>query len=131
MTLATDGVGTQQSSLPEELILMPLNEESDYFRQIAGGDLNCAVAGATLAELSLQSRIVTDMESLFLLDETETGDPALDPILKEIAAESVQHNDRYFRLPALSVAAPDTPVSVSAHTRVSARGGWNFNWSST
>ena len=36
MTLATDGVGTQQLNLPEELILMLLNEESGYFRQIAG-----------------------------------------------------------------------------------------------
>ena len=95
MTLATDGVGTQQLNLPEELILMLLNEESGYFRQIAGWDLKCAVAGAALAELSFVSRIVTDMESLFLLDETETGDHALDPILKEIAAATGQHIDRY------------------------------------
>ena len=33
--------------------------------------------------------------------------------------------------PAMSITAPDTPLSASAHTRVSARGGWNFNWSST
>ena len=32
MTLATEAVGTQQLSLPEELILMLLNEESGYFR---------------------------------------------------------------------------------------------------
>lgn len=95
MTLATEDVGTQQLSLPEELILMLLNEEIGYFRQIAGWDLNCAVAGAALAELSLQSRIDTDMESLFLLVDSETGDPALDPILKEIAAEPGQRNAQY------------------------------------
>ena len=96
MTLATEAVGTQQLSLPEELILMLLNEESGYFRQIAGWDLNYAVAGAALAELSLLSRIDTDMESLFLLDDSETGDPALDPILKEIAAERIQRNAQYW-----------------------------------
>ena len=36
------------------------------------------------------------MESLFLLDRTETGDPCLDPILKEIAAEPVQRNAQYW-----------------------------------
>ena len=58
--------------------------------------MNCAVVGAVLAELSLISRIDTDLESLFLLDETETGDPALDPVLKEIAAELVQRNAQYW-----------------------------------
>ena len=76
---------TQKLSLPEELILMLLNEDNGYFHQVPGWDLNCAIAGAVLAELSLLSRIDTDMESLFLVDKTETGDPALDPILKEIA----------------------------------------------
>ena len=51
---------------------------------------------AALAELSLQSRIDTDMESLFLLDETATGDRALDPILAEIAAHKGQQNARYW-----------------------------------
>ena len=83
-------------SLPEELVLMLLNEENGYFHQVPGWDLNCAVTGAVLAELSLRSRIDTDMESLFLLDRTETGDPCLDPILKEIAAEPVQRNAQYW-----------------------------------
>ena len=36
------------------------------------------------------------MESLFLLDQTETGNPALDPILKEISREPVQRNAQYW-----------------------------------
>ena len=36
------------------------------------------------------------MESLFLLDRTETGNPALDPILKEISGEPVQRNAQYW-----------------------------------
>ena len=96
MTLSTDGVTTQPLSLPEELVLMLLNEESGYFYQVPGWELNCAVIGAVLAELSLVSRIDTDMESLILLDPTEVNDPALDPILKEIAGEPVPRNAQYW-----------------------------------
>ena len=81
MTLTTGSVKTQRLSLPEELILMLLNEENGYFHQVPGWALNCAIVGATLAELSLQSRIDTDMVSLFLVDRNATGDAALDPIL--------------------------------------------------
>ena len=96
MTVTEDVVSTQLLSMPEELILMLLNEESGYFHQVPGWDLNCAVIGAVLAELSLESRIDTDMESLFVLDETETGNSALDPILKEIAGEPEQRNAQYW-----------------------------------
>ena len=39
---------------------MLLNEETGYFHQVHGWELNCAVIGAVLAELSLLSRIDTD-----------------------------------------------------------------------
>ena len=96
MTATTDRVATLELSLPEELILTLLNEESGYFHQVPGWDLNCAVAGAVLAELSLRSCIDTDMESLFLLDHTPTGDPTLDPVLQQIAEESSQRNAQYW-----------------------------------
>ena len=96
MTITKDAVKAQALSLPEELILMLLNEESGYFHQVPGWDLNCAVIGAVLAELSLESRIDTDMDSLFLLDDTETGNTTLDPILREIANEPSQQNAQYW-----------------------------------
>ncbi len=96
MAVTKEGLTTQTLDLPEEPILMLLNEENGYFHQVPGWDLNCAVAGAVLAELSLLSRIDTDMESLFLVDETETGNPVLDPILKEIASEPVQRSAQFW-----------------------------------
>ena len=96
MTLTSEPVATKQLSLPDELVLMLLNEESGYFYQVPGWHLNCAVMGAVLAELSLISRIDTDMDSLFLVDQTETGNPILDPILKEIADEPGQRNAQYW-----------------------------------
>ena len=96
MTPGADRVLTQQLTIPQELILMLLNEETGYFRQIAGWDLNCAIVGAVLAELSLQSRIDTDLESLFVIDDTETGNPVLDGVLKEIAKETASHTAQYW-----------------------------------
>ena len=95
-TSSTSVMTDQALSLPEELILMLLNDENGYFHQVPGWDLNCAIIGAVLAELSLMSRIDTDTQSLFLLDAKETGSPTLDPILKEIASESVQRNTQYW-----------------------------------
>ena len=75
---------------------MLLNEESGYFRQVPGWNLNCAIVGAALAELSLIGRIDTDLTSLILLDSTKTGDPALDPVLEEIATEPSGHNAQFW-----------------------------------
>ncbi len=69
MTLTTEGVTTQRLGLPEELILMLLNEEDGYFHQVPGWNLNCVIIGAALAELSLMQRIDTDLNSLFLVDK--------------------------------------------------------------
>ena len=96
MADTTKSLAAQPLSLPEELILMLLNEETGYFHQVHGWELNCAIVGAVLAELSLLERIDTDMESLILVDRTETGSPALDPILKEIAEEPVQRNAQFW-----------------------------------
>ncbi len=91
-----DSFESQPLSLLDEFILMLLDEESGYFYQIAAHKMNCAIIGAALAELSLLSRIDTDVESLLLLDPTETGNPGLDLILKEIVDEPVQHNAQYW-----------------------------------
>lgn len=96
MNDASGSLAAQQLGLPEELILMLLNEETGYFHQVHGWELNCAVVGAVLAELSLLERIDTDMDSLLLVNRTETGNPILDPILKQIADEPVQHNAQYW-----------------------------------
>ena len=95
-TFYTENLVAQQLNLPEELILALLNEESGYFHQVPGWDLNCAIIGSALAELSLMDRIDTDMTSLYLVDGEETGNPALDPILKEIAEEPGQRTAQYW-----------------------------------
>ncbi|MCY3559380.1 MAG: cytochrome P450 [Chloroflexi bacterium] len=111
MTMGTAEAEVGQLSLPQELVLMLLNEESGYFRQVRGWNLNCAMVGAGLAELSLIGRIDTDMDSLQLLDSTPTGHAALDPILEAIVADPDQHNAQYW----VEVLAPraDTSIDVA------------------
>ena len=91
-SIASERGATETLTLPDELILMLLNEENGYFHQVPGWNLNCVVIGAVLAELSLMNRIDTDLESLFLVDQTETGNPVLDPVLKTIASQTGTHS---------------------------------------
>ena len=83
-------------SITEEFILMILNDETGYFYQVTGWDLNCAVVGSVLADLSLQSRIDTDADSLFVVDTRETGNQILDMFLKEIIKDKQRRNTQYW-----------------------------------
>ena len=55
---------------------------------VKGWSLSCVLAGAVLADLALEQRIDTDLESLVLADATATVDDVLEPVLAEIAAET-------------------------------------------
>ncbi len=50
MTITERDTTATQLTLLDELVLTLLNEESGYFRQVPGWNLNCAVIGAALAE---------------------------------------------------------------------------------
>lgn len=82
-------------SLAEELILLMLNERSGYLEMVPGWDFSCVMAGAVIADLALVGRIDTDLESLYVIDPSPTGDSLLDPTLKEIAA-SKETSDAQF-----------------------------------
>ena len=119
---------TYQLTLPEDLVLLLLNEENGYFHQVPGWDLNCAVTGAVLAELSIQGRIDTDLDSLFLLSAAKTGNPALDLILEEIANESGQHNTQYWieRLAHFAESIIDTTLDRMVELRILDRHDGDF-----
>ena len=71
--------------LAEELILVMLDKQSGYLEMVSGWDFSCAMAGAVIADLALAGRIDTDLESLYVIDPSPTGDSLLDPTLKAIA----------------------------------------------
>ena len=72
----------------EELLVLLLNDEWGTLASIPRTRLDCALAGAVLMDLAFANRIDTDLETLFVIDRTPTGNPLLDPVLAKIAARN-------------------------------------------
>ncbi len=73
--------------LTEEIVLLLLDEESGYIEQVAGWNLSCVLAGAVLADLDLEARIDTALDSLVVENASPIGDDLLDPVLATIAGD--------------------------------------------
>ena len=82
--------------LTEELILLMLDESSGYLEMVPGWDFSCVMAGAVIADLALEDRIDTDLQSLYLLDASPTGDRLLDPTLEEISKAEDRSDTQYW-----------------------------------
>ena len=82
--------------LTEELILLMLDESSGYLEMVPGWDFSCVMAGAVIADLALEDRIDTDLQSLYLLDATPTGDGLLDPTLEEISTSEDRSDTQFW-----------------------------------
>lgn len=82
--------------LIEEFLLLALEDEGGEFDRVPEVYLRCGMAGAALMDLALRGRIDSDLEAVFLVDPTPTGDAALDGVLQEIAAEPRRLPARYW-----------------------------------
>ena len=80
----------------EEVLLSLLSEETGYFLPIPEWKMSCVLAGSVLIDLSLEDRIDSDLETLFLVDSTPTGDELLDPVLEEIAQDTETRTPQYW-----------------------------------
>ena len=83
------------ASLPEELLLLALDDEKGSVVFAASTALEFGLAGAELAELSLAGRVAVEDGKLRVLETGATGDDALDAAVARIAgsrrARSAQH----------------------------------------
>ncbi|HTJ65681.1 MAG TPA: MFS transporter [Alphaproteobacteria bacterium] len=77
----------QQVSLIEELLLLTLEDAGGEFDEVPEVYLTCGIAGAAIIDLSLKGKVDSDLHELWVADPTPTGDPILDKVLAEIAAE--------------------------------------------
>ena len=73
-------------TLVEEVLLLAFRDKTGRPLRLPEYSIEFAVAGAVLAELALQDRIDSDLDSLMVVDESRTGDDVLDPVLRELAA---------------------------------------------
>jgi hypothetical protein len=72
-------------SLPEEIVLLTLDDETGRSIGRQGIAASIALAGAVMMELALAGRVDTDRHRLEVLDDSPTGDPVLDaglPLLR-------------------------------------------------
>ena len=76
----------------EELFLLALDDRQGALRPMPVLALEYALAGAVVTELAFHNRVDTDLTHLTVVDPTPTGDPLLDGVLKELAAEPRQHS---------------------------------------
>jgi len=82
--------------LAEEVVLLLLNEQSGYLEQVAGWNLSCVLAGSVLADLALELRIDTDLESLWLVNSAPLDDDILDAALAAIVADDKRRPTQYW-----------------------------------
>jgi hypothetical protein len=83
-------------TMPEELLLLMLDDESGRLTDRATPAGDYALIGAMLAELALEERIDTDPPRLRVKSAAPTGDAVLDGVLARIAAEAEPRDSRWW-----------------------------------
>jgi Golgi phosphoprotein 3 len=83
-------------SMPEELLLLMLDDETGRLQERAAPSGDYAIAGAVLAELALAGRIDTDTSRLWVTDPTPTGDALQDRALAQVAEAKEARDSRHW-----------------------------------
>ena len=102
----------------EEIVLLLLRDDDGRFVNVSNWSLDYATAGAVLMDLAMENRIDTDLDSLFLIDATPTGDSLLDPTLAEIAAQAETGEKRDARFWVTSAARSSPAIREEALSRL-------------
>ena len=79
-------------TLPEEVILLVLDEETGALLPIPQRTLDSALAGGALMELALRDRIDSDPESIWVVDSSPIGEPYLDQLLQRLSKSEHQRD---------------------------------------
>ena len=82
----------------EEIMLLLLDDDSGKIKQEGPKVLEVLLAGAVLMDLALRDRIDSDLERLFVVDSTPTGEDILDSALAEINGAETTQNARHWVL---------------------------------
>jgi hypothetical protein len=83
-------------TMPEEILLLMLDDESGRLQERAAPSGDYAIAGGVLAELALAGRIDTDPGRLYVVNPAPTGDALQDRALAQIAAAPETGDSRHW-----------------------------------
>jgi Golgi phosphoprotein 3 len=78
--------GIAMLTVPEEFLLLTLKDENGGFVDIRYEKQRAGFVGAAIMELALQGRVDSDLDRVWVVDKTPTGDLALDPVLSALAS---------------------------------------------
>jgi Golgi phosphoprotein 3 len=73
-------------TVPEEFLLLTLKDENGGFVHIRYEKQRAGFVGAAIMELGLQGRLDSDLDRVWVVDKTPTGDAALDMVLASLAS---------------------------------------------
>lgn len=73
-------------TVPEEFLLLTLKDEDGGFVDIPLEYQRAGFLGAAIMELGLQGRLDSDLNRVWVVNNTPTGDQSLDPILAKLSA---------------------------------------------
>jgi hypothetical protein len=83
-------------TMPEEILLLLLDDETGKPVGLPGPAGDLALAGAILMELALAGRIDTDLDHLAVVQQRPTGDALLDAVLTRLAAGDPGRTSRWW-----------------------------------
>ncbi|MGX9962998.1 GOLPH3/VPS74 family protein [Roseomonas sp. F4] len=83
-------------TMPEEILLLLLDDETGKPVGLPGPAGDLALAGAILMELALAGRIDTDLDRLVLVQSRPMGDALLDGVLARLATGAPERTSRWW-----------------------------------
>ena len=84
-------------TVTEEFLLLTLKDENGSFVDVHHERLRAGFVGAAIMELGLQGKLDSDLDRVWVVDKTPTGDPALDLVLDRLSSPQFNGDaDRVF-----------------------------------
>jgi hypothetical protein len=83
-------------TLPEELLLIALDDDKGTFVQMPMMALDYSLAGALIMELALQERVGIKDEKLYLQDDTDLNDVVYNKLLQMVTAETENKSVKFW-----------------------------------
>ena len=80
----------------EEILLLLLDDETGRIEEVPVNVMELLLSGAVVMDLAFRGRLDCDLEKLFLVDATPTGEAILDLALKEIGAAGDSRSPRHW-----------------------------------
>jgi MFS transporter, MHS family, proline/betaine transporter len=123
----------EKFSLIEELLLLSLEDRGGEFDRVPEAFLVCGIAGGALIDLSLRNKVDSDLNGVWAIDGTPTGDKVLDGVLAEIAGESARLDPRAWivRLSGKAMAMRDAAIRQLVERGILRKEGPRYLWTAT